>query len=315
VPPSPPRPPAFATHFPLVVFAAALWGTDALFRQGLALELPASTVVFMEHLLLVAMTAPFLVRGLRAAWGRFNRADWVYMLLIGGGASATATVAFTAAFAYGDPNTPLLLQKLQPLFAVIAAHLILGERLLPSYGAYFVGGLAGAWLIAFPQPGNVSITAAAPALLAVSAALLWGLGTVFGRRLTQKISHSDLTALRFGFGLLAAAALLPVGGGGGALSGIGGNEVLALLLLALIPGLLGIFVYYRGLSGTPATAATLGELAFPLTAVLVNYLAFGATLVVTQWVGLVLLAVTMGAMSIAGRRGAKAVGVRVPSPA
>lgn len=47
--------------FPLVVCAAALWGTDALFRRPLALELPASVVVFAEHLLLVALTAPLLV--------------------------------------------------------------------------------------------------------------------------------------------------------------------------------------------------------------------------------------------------------------
>ena len=38
--------------FYLVALGAGLWGTDALFRRGLALELPASTVVFWEHLIL-----------------------------------------------------------------------------------------------------------------------------------------------------------------------------------------------------------------------------------------------------------------------
>lgn len=40
----------------LMAVAAALWGSDALFRRGLALELPSSTVVVYEHALLVVLT-------------------------------------------------------------------------------------------------------------------------------------------------------------------------------------------------------------------------------------------------------------------
>ena len=42
------------------------------------------------------------------------------------GASAVATALFTQAFRYGDPVTPLVLQKLQPVIAVVAAALLLG---------------------------------------------------------------------------------------------------------------------------------------------------------------------------------------------
>lgn len=45
--------------FALVAAAAALWGSDALFRRGLAIELPAAAVVFVEHAILVALTLPF----------------------------------------------------------------------------------------------------------------------------------------------------------------------------------------------------------------------------------------------------------------
>ncbi len=78
------------TGLPLVVCAAALWGTDALFRRPLALELPASVVVFAEHLLLVALTAPLLVRGLKRGARSFDRGDWLAVLLVGAGAPARA---------------------------------------------------------------------------------------------------------------------------------------------------------------------------------------------------------------------------------
>jgi drug/metabolite transporter, DME family len=300
-----------AASFLFVVAAAALWGTDGLFRRGLALELPASTVVFAEHLILVVLTLPLLVRGVRRAWRTFDAGDVVSLLLVGAGASAAATVLFTGAFAYGDPNTPLLLQKLQPLFAVIGARLILGERILPRYPFYFALAVTGAWLVAFPEPLNVGIAAFAPAAMAAGAAALWAMGTVLGRRLTAKVGWTELAALRFGFGLPASAALLPVGGGAQALGTLDASDMVGLLLLALVPGLLGLMLYYRGLRGTPATAATLGELGFPLSAVLVNYLAFGAVLATSQWVGLLILAVTITAMSIASRRGEEAIGVRL----
>lgn len=296
------------TGFVLVAVAAALWGSDALFRRGLALELPAPAVVFLEHLILVLVTAPILARG-RRALRSFGPGDWLAAVLVGAGASALATVLFTAAFRYGDPTTPLLLQKVQPLVAVLAARLVLGERLLPRYGMYFALGLAGAYLIALPDPLAVSVSGLAPAALAVGAAALWGMGTVLGRHLTSLVSFHTLTALRFAIGLPASALILLWMPGSGGLVGAGPDDLPALVLLALIPGLSALLLYYRGLSRTPASAATLAELAFPISAVTINYLAFGTTLTTTQWIGLVLLSGVITVMGLIGRRGSRALGI------
>src|SRR5665811_470046 len=125
---------------------AVLWGTDALFRRGLALEVPAATVVFFEHAILVAITIPWLLRSGRAM-RRLDVWDWASLVAVGAGASAGATILFTQAFSYGDPNTPLLLQKLQPFVAILGARLLLGEVLLPRYWVFFAFGLAGAYLL------------------------------------------------------------------------------------------------------------------------------------------------------------------------
>ena len=57
---------------------------------------------------------------------------WRYVLaavVIGAGSSAVATILFTQAFVVGtDFVTPVVLQKVQPIVAVIAARIILGER-------------------------------------------------------------------------------------------------------------------------------------------------------------------------------------------
>ncbi|MGH2735515.1 MAG: DMT family transporter [Actinomycetota bacterium] len=306
---------ARATGFGLVALAAALWGTDALYRRGLALELPAATIVFVEHAILVVATLPLLRRA-RPALARFDRGDWVALLLIGAGASAAATILFTSAFVYGDPTTPLLLQKLQPLIAVVGARILLGERLLKRFSIYLVAAIAGAYLISFPEPSLPTVVELKPALLAASAAALWGLGTVLGRRLTPKIDPAPLTALRFAIGLPAAGVLLAITDGLGTLGAIETGDAPALLLVALIPGLIALLIYYRGLTTTPAAAATIAEMTFPVTAVLVNYLAFEVVLTGSQWIGLALLSASITVMGLLGRRDTRAIGIRLrPSEA
>ena len=309
------RSPAASGGIVLVALGAALWGTDAVFRRGLALELPATTLVYLEHVVLVALTAPLLWRS-RDQYRRLGRADWLAVLVVGAGASALATVMFTAAFQYGDPTTPLLLQKVQPLIAIGAAALILGERLLPRFAWFLVGGVVGAYLVAFADPADVSITALVPALLALGAATFWGLGTVLGRHLMSKISFTALTALRFAVALPVLAVVLLVRSGESLLPVVSAADMGAVVLLALVPGLAALLLYYQGLRSTPASAATLAELAFPLSAVGFNYLVFDTVLTGTQWVGMTLLAATITTMTWLSQRGRdRGIGVQVPEPA
>ena len=76
-----------------------------------------------------------------------NRFVQLALAVLGCGSSALATLLFTLAFTYDHPNTPVLLQQLQPLFAVAGARVILGERLQRRYGLYLLGGLLGAGLL------------------------------------------------------------------------------------------------------------------------------------------------------------------------
>lgn len=294
--------------FPLVVLASALWGTDALFRRGLALDLPATIVVVWEHGILTVLVLPVL---LRLPWRRLDRRDWSSLLLIGGGASALATMLFTAAFSYGDPNTPLLLQKLQPFVAVLGARWLLGEELRPRFGWWLAAAIGSGWLVTFADPLDISVEAATPGVLAAMAAALWAMGTVLGRRMSGRLTSTELTAARFGIGLPFALLFSAVGPGRAGTLAIEPADVLPLVPLALLPGLLALKLYYRGLSGTPAAAATLAELAFPVSALLINWVAFGATLTWTQTLGVVCLSGVLVAMSRAARSPRQRLGIVV----
>src|SRR5437763_12666381 len=194
-----------------VAVAAGLWGTDALIRRPLAHSTAPATIVFGEHVVLVALMLPVVLVALPALWRagpRFVAAG----IVIGAGSSALATIFFTQAFVEGDPVTPVVLQKVQPLIAVSLATLLLGERPRPRFGLFLVAGLAGTWLMAFPSPFDVSLHGMKPVLYALVAASLWALGTVLGRFLALELPFEQVTAVRFVFGLPAAlAAVLVLG--------------------------------------------------------------------------------------------------------
>ncbi len=296
---------AAGTGVPMVALAAALWGTDGVLRLPLAQELAASTLVLAEHVILVLLTLPLLPRALRAARGLGWR-GWLAVVVIGVGSSALATLLFTRAFTYGDAVTPLLLQQLQPLIALAAAWVLLRERPRPLFAVFAVTGLAGAWLVAFPEPGEVHVSRAVPALLAVAAAALWALGTVLGRYLSTRLRFEQVLTLRVagglvGGGLAVALTASPAVPPAGSFTGV--------LLLALVPGLLSLALYYRGLQDTPASIATLAELAFPLTSAVLGYLVLGQQLTVSQWLGVALLCGTVVVLSASRSRRS----VRVPA--
>ena len=91
----------------LVAIAAILWATDALVRYPLIRPGPhggldPTFVVFFDHALAVALLTPFMLAKFRKQLTKVSPAQWAGLFVLGGGASAIATVLFTASFRFGD---------------------------------------------------------------------------------------------------------------------------------------------------------------------------------------------------------------------
>jgi drug/metabolite transporter (DMT)-like permease len=278
----------------LVAVAASLWGFSALLREPLSKQMPTLSLVLVEHLVLVLILSPWLLPAARALAASSLRSK-VGVVVIGAGSSALATVMFTAAFRLGDPITPQVLQKLQPLLALLLAALILRERVTSRFPLFAVPAILGAWLLAFPDPFGVGVEGLVPALLAVGAAALWAAGTVLGRLVSAELSYVHLTTLRFAIGLVALAVVVMVTGDP---VEVPRALVPRLVLLALVPGLLALVLYYLALRQTPASRATLAELAFPLTAAAVGVTLLDGRLDASQWAGFAVVLVSVVALGL-----------------
>jgi drug/metabolite transporter (DMT)-like permease len=263
----------------LVALAAMLWGTDSLFRipllqhLGKSPLLQSTQLVFMEHLILTICVLPIIWVNRREI-ARLRRSEWGALIAIGVGASALATVLFTISFGFGHFIETLLLQKTQPLIAIVLASLWLRERLMPAAYALIPVAIVGAYLIAVPDPLHPqnawSDFHIAAALFALGASALWGAATVFGRYALADVSFTTVTAVRFTTGFPALLICLFLIGGPQGFQNYRTGDIPLYLGVALLPGLVAMLLYYRGLASTPASMATLAELAFPITGILVN---------------------------------------------
>nr|WP_236587881.1 DMT family transporter [Tumebacillus amylolyticus] len=277
----------------LIALGAALWGTDSVLRQPLLSYLSATQIVLLEHLLLAVYAIPVLWINRKQLRG-LSLKEWGAILFISWGGSALATVLFTAAFGLGNASVVLLLQKLQPVFVFLLARVVLGERLTRGFGWYVLIALAGTYLLTFgfAMPyGNQGANEMLASVFAIGAAVLWGGSTVMGRLLLNKMSFETVTGARFLFALPLLALLVALNGTEGVnhismWSNFGTLLVFGMILLqALLPGLISLLLYYRGLSKTPASYATLAELAFPAAGLTLNWLFLKQGFTLGQFIG------------------------------
>jgi drug/metabolite transporter (DMT)-like permease len=271
----------------LVAAGAAIWGLDGVIRAPLVKDWSTWTIVLYEHVLLTLVVLPFLWSRRRVVRGLSPR-GWLSVGAVAWGGSALATLAFTGAFQHGNPTVVVLLQKTQPVWAVLAATLLLGERPRRRLGLIALPALFGVYLLSFGwmSPGAALEGGQAESvLLALTAAALWGSATAFGRRALQEVTPNVLTGLRFTVALPLLLALAATHHGLAAPAGASGGDWLRIVLVALFPGLIALVLYYRGLERVPASVATFAELAFPATSLVAGWVFLDAVVSVQQLLG------------------------------
>jgi DME family drug/metabolite transporter len=153
----------------------------------------------------------------------------------------------------------------------------------------FVGALAATYLLAFGLSGIDVSTKLVPVGLALGAAAIWGTCTVVGRVAVQDLAPSVVAGWRFMIALPFLLALAVRGSSGAISANVSGASLLPILLIVIFPDALGMLLYYIGLKRTPASLATLAELAFPATALIISLSDQKQALNIFQWLGLAAL--------------------------
>jgi drug/metabolite transporter (DMT)-like permease len=208
---------------------------------------------------------------------------------------------FTKAFALTTNYTiPILIQKLQPLFAIIFARIFLGERLHRRFWVWALLAAVGAYVVSFGTANAFASLAEAdalPVLYALAAAAIWGGATVAGRILLAARGFLFVTSARFTLAAVVLLMLVAAEGGLPAVAAAPRTDFYSFSMMAVVSGLLALLIYYFGLQRTRASVATLAELAFPVGAIVINWLFLAGPMSVAQLAGAGMLLAAVTALS------------------
>ena len=275
-----------------IIFAAILWSFDGFLRQNLA-GVPSFLIILLEHIIGAILFFPLLIRG----WGEIKsirERTWISVAWISIVGGILGTFFYTKALSYIgyiDLSVVVLLQKFQPLFAIALAALVLREPLTRRFLACATGALVGGYFVTFgaipmAQWDDKTLIAA---LFALLAAFSWGSSTVLGKHALKNLSFLTVTSLRLWVTAIVAFIVFMSLPNQPALLSLSSQQWFIIVVIVLSTGSVALFIYYYGLKQVPATHATIYELFWPLSAVIIDWVIRGKVLSPPQMAGGVLI--------------------------
>ena len=282
-----------------IIIAAMMWGIDGILLTPSYFTkfkfFDVNFIVFIAHAIPTIILSIFFSKQYKYL-KTFTKSDYLFFILIAlfGGTIGTLSIVKALELSNYTPySIVILIQKTQPIFAILLAIFLLKEK--PSKNFYVVAVIA---LIAiyfltfeFKSPVLLKQNNLLAVLYSLLAAFSFGSSTVFGKKVVYKFSFLTSTFYRFFFTTIITMLFI-------IFSETTRNTItqytqnknlMGLSLFIAIFGLLAILIYYNGLKYVKATIATFCELAFPITSVVTEAIIYKRFLSPIQLVAAIVL--------------------------
>jgi drug/metabolite transporter (DMT)-like permease len=272
-----------------ISFAATMWGLDGVVLTPRLYNLDVGWVVLILHALPFIIMQTFLYneyKHLKVFTGR----DVLIISLIALFGGAIGTIAIVKALFlinFKELSIVVLLQKLQPVFAITLAAIILKERISKYFLVWAsVALLAGYFLtFGFAAPNlETGSKTAISAMYALLAAFSFGSSTVFSKMILKKYTFMTATFYRYGFTTVIMLVIVYLFGKPVIFEQITTANWIIFFIIAFTTGSGAIFLYYYGLNHVKASVAVICELFFPISTIVFDYIINGSRLSMVQWI-------------------------------
>ena len=275
-----------------VIGAAILWSLDGYIRQNL-FALPSFLIISLEHVIGAIIFFPLLIKGWKEIYTLSQR-GWISVLWISICGGVLGTFFYTKALSYVeyiDLSVVVLLQKLQPFFAIALAAIILREKITKRFFILALTAVVGGYLITFGNNpiANWNDKTIIAALLALLAAFSWGSSTVLGKHALNQISFMTITALRLTITAAITLFIIISNSQYELITEMSFTNWSYIILIVISSGSIALFIYYYGLNHLPASHVTIYELFWPLSAVTIDWFIYERVMTAYQFIGAIIL--------------------------
>lgn len=272
-----------------ICFAAIMWGLDGIALTPQLYNLNIGFVVFIVHFIPFLMMNVFLFREYKQLT-LLSAKDIGLLTLVALTGGALGTMAIVRALflvEFKDLSVVVLLQKLQPVFAITLAYFFLGEKMREKFYLWATVAVIASYFLTFGislpdfQTGSNTPLAAGYSLIA---AFAFGSSTVMGKSVLRKLSFYAASFFRYGFTSLIMLIFITITGNLDEIRVVTPHNWMIILIISVTVGSGAIFLYYYGLRKVPAMLATICELFFPMSAIVFDYLFNDRLLSPIQWI-------------------------------
>ncbi|MDP3085082.1 MAG: DMT family transporter [Rubrivivax sp.] len=189
--------PTLALVFNAFTWGVSWWPFRQLEARGLH-PLWATALIYALAVLVITLWRP-------AAWRDLWRAPALWVLVL---AAGFTNASFNWAVTIGDVVRVVLLFYLMPLWAVLLARLLLGERLAPLALLRVLLALAGAAIVLWPAGGGLPLPDTLAEWLGVAGGFSFALNNVMLRREAHQPESARALAMFAGGALVAGTLAL-----------------------------------------------------------------------------------------------------------
>jgi len=272
-----------------ISIAAIAWGLDGIALTPNLYNLDVPFVVFILHVIPAIIMTP-IFRGYWKNFFNYKFRDVLSLLILSLFGGALGTIAIVKALflvRFDHLSVIIILQKLQPLFAIILAMIFLKEKPNKSFWTWAFLAMLGGYFLTFEfHLPNISKQAnlIEASLYSLLAAFSFGAGTVFSKRSLSSLNFKEVTYFRYFFTALMVGVFVYFTGRIGNFYVVTKVNWFYFFLISLTAGVGSIFLYNYGLKRVKAIVSTIAELLFPISSIVFDYLINGNTLSTVQLV-------------------------------
>ena len=278
----------------IIGISASLWGFDGVYLTPQLYNLDVTFVVFILHFIPFVLMNIFLHRKYKyiKTLDKQELLSLVFVSLFGAVIGTLAIVKALFLVNFHSVSVVVLLQKLQPIFAIFLAVTFLKERLRKRYIFWAIVALSAGYFLTFGDSkvvfdlGNNTFKAS---LYAILAAFSFGSSTVFGKKVMGKLDFATTTFFRYGIATFIMLFVVIYNKSYTGFSEATSQNWLVIAVISLTTGSGSMMLYYYGLKRVKAIIATIMELFYPISAVFFDYVINGNVLSEIQIISAVVM--------------------------
>ncbi len=188
------------TQYNILLFIiVALWGSLYVGNRVILGYMPVLWLLFFRFAISAAVLIPVTIkRGLLQP----QKQDWGRFLLVGAVGYYASNALLTLCTSLTNASLSSLLNSMNPIFMLVFAYFLLGEKITPRKVLVIAVAIGGAAVIVGGPGNNVNVIGL---FCAVASVVLWSFNSIFMKSLTSK--YDPLTVTAYGMGIAAVFSL------------------------------------------------------------------------------------------------------------